>query len=164
MVSFVCRQTYVCIPVCTCSCHLSGQVLSVFTALLFPSPIFHLCVIFTLPFLPGTQCMCLFISPEQSFPSFLAEFLLPMLFLHPAACYQLMGTSKWYQKPFAGLFFAAFTIFFSAWNLLWGRTLFLAVVDALRGLCGLVPLWFLFHHLFLKRMTWSTKPCKLYLK
>lgn len=91
---------------------LSGQVLSVFTALRFPSPIFHLHVILTLPFLPGTRCVCLFISPEQSFPSFLAEFPLPMLFHHPAACYQLMGTSKRYQKPFAGLFFAAFTIFF----------------------------------------------------
>lgn len=160
MVSFVCRQTYVCIHVCICSCPLSGQVLSVFTALLFPSPVFHLCVIFMLLLLPGTQCMCLFIRPEQSFPSFLAEFLLPMLSLHPAACYQLMDTSKWYPKPFAGLFFAAFTIF-SAWNLLWGRALFHAVVDTLQGLCGLVPLWFLFHHPFLKRMAWSTKPCQL---
>lgn len=78
-----------------------------------------------------------------------------------AAFCQLVDTSK--SEPSAWLFYAFFTISqFS--NLLWGRALLCAVADTSPGLCSLVPLGFLCQHFFLKRMTWSIKPYKLYVK
>lgn len=69
-----------------CSCPVSGQILSVFTAPPFPLPSFHLCVFFTLPVLPGSHCLCQCISHEQFLPSFLSKQLLPLCAIPPPCC------------------------------------------------------------------------------
>lgn len=139
-----------------CSCPVSGQILSVFTALPFPLPSFHLCVFFTLPVLPGSHYLCQCISHEQFLPSFLSKQLLPLCAI-PSPCCILSAGGYIKIRTFCRAFLGSLYYFF----LLWVRALFRAVVDTLPVLCRLVPLWFLCQHLFLKTMTWNTKPYKL---
>lgn len=139
-----------------CSCPVSGQILSVFTALPFPYQVFIFVSSLHCLFCQAvTACVSVSVMSSSFQVSYQNNFFLCVLFLHPAAFCQLVDTSN--QNLLQGFSRQSLLFFF----FLWVRALFRAVADTLPVLCRLVPLWFLCQHLFLKRTTWNTKPYKL---
>lgn len=107
-------------------------------------------------------------SARQSLPvSVYQSWAVPSKFLikttSSSVCYSftLLHSVSWWihqnQNLLQGFSRQSLLFFF----FLWVRALFRAVADTLPVLCRLVPLWFLCQHLFLKTMTWNTKPYKL---
>lgn len=115
-----CIHTCVCVYLCICNYMciykyvsagpLSGQILSILTALPFPLPSFHLCVLFTPTLLPGTHFLHqqkVMSSPLELLSKTTAS---STCFLETSAAFcQLVDISK--SGHSAVLFYAVFTIF-----------------------------------------------------